>query len=236
MVDCQSAIITAASNEIPKNFSMLSQDIRRKAKHLNVPIKLYWIAGHAKVKGNEKADQKAKEGANMAKTDTQNNKSKYISLSEAKNRIKLNAIRRWNQKWQRQHSKSLKQTITVGNYKSKHQRKTEVTVNRMILDHNKLKANLHKIMPKAYTSPLCTCGQQEETVNHVLLNCPLYEKERMEMINTIEVGFIKNKTHQSNRRINTETLLGLNPRQKPEMQQTISNALDVFLTSSQIEI
>ena len=106
----------------------------------------------------------------------------------------------------------------------------------MILDHNKLKANLHKIMPKAYTSPLCTCGQQEETVNHVLLNCPLYEKERMEMINTIEVGFIKNKTHQSNRRINTETLLGLNPRQKPEMQQTISNALDVFLTSSQIEI
>ena len=118
MVDCQSAIITAASNEIPKNFSILSQDIRRKAKHLNVPIKLYWIAGHAKVKGNEKADQKAKEGANMAKTDTQNNKSKYISLSEAKNRIKLNAIRRWNQKWQRQHSKSLKQTITVGSYKS----------------------------------------------------------------------------------------------------------------------
>ena len=236
MVDCQSAIITAASNEIPKNFSTLSQDIRRKAKHLNVPIKLYWIAGHAKVKGNEKADQKAKEGANLSKIDNQNNKSKYISLSEAKNRIKMKAIRRWNQKWQRQHSKSLKQTITVGNYKSKHQRKTEVTVNRMILDHNKLKANLHKIMPKAYTSPLCTCGQQEETVNHVLLNCPLYEKDRMEMINTIEVGFIKNKTHQSNRRINTETLLGLNPRLKPEMQQTISKAIDVFLTSTKIEI
>ena len=111
--------------------------------------------------------------------------------------------------------------------------KTEVTVNIIILDHSKLKANLHKIMSKA---ALCTCGQQEETVNHVLINCPMYEKEKMEMINTIEVGFIKHKTHQSNRRINTETLLGLNPRQKPEMQQTISNALDVFLTSSQIEI
>jgi len=56
------------------------------------------------------------------------------------------------------------------------------------------------------------------------------------MINTIEIGFIKNKTPFANRRINTETLLGLNPILKPEMQHTISRAIDDFITSSMIEL
>ena len=234
MVDCQSAIITASSSEIPNNFSTLTQDIRRKAKLLNVPVKLYWIAGHAKVKGNDKADAKAKEGAEAAKNCNLYT-AKYISLSEAKNRVKLNAVKRWNQKWNRQNSKCLKQTITLGKYRSKHKRKTEVTVNRLILDHNKLKGNLHKIMPIAYPSPLCACGK-EETVHHLLLDCPLYETERMLMINRIEIGFIKHKIHHAFRRINTRTLLGLNPDLKPEMQNTISSAIDDFLTSSKIEV
>ena len=197
-------------------------------------MKLYWIAGHAKVKGNDKADAKAKEGAEAAKNGNLN-AAKFISLSEAKNRVKLNAVKRWNQKWKRQNSKCLKQTITIGKYRSKHKRKTEVTVNRLILDHNKLKGNLHKIMPIAYPSPLCACGK-EETVHHLLLECPLYETERMLMINQIEIGFIKHKTRHASRRINTETLLGLNPDLKSEMQNIISSSIDDFLTSSKIQV
>ena len=130
----------------------------------------------------------------------------------------------------------ISQTVSIGNYRSRYHRKTEVIVNRLILDHNKLKGNLHKIMPKFYPSPLCACGTEEETANHILLNCSLHTVDRIKMIHQIEIGFIKTDTPLDYRKIDTTTILGLNAHLKPEIQNIISQAVDRYISVAKFDI
>ena len=93
--DCQSAIKTAAADEIPSNFSILSQRIQINAAKLTGPIKLTWVAGHANIGGNEAADKLAKEGATSALNDNDARDNNNVSCREAKSRLRCNAVKKW---------------------------------------------------------------------------------------------------------------------------------------------
>ena len=57
---------------------------------------------------------------------------------------------------------------------------------------------------------LCLCEQATEDTKHYLLECTLYEEQREEMINSIELSYVQNDTLLALRVINVPTLLGGN--------------------------
>ncbi len=82
-------------------------------------------------------------------------------------------------------------------------------------------------------TPTCPCGLEEETVPHLLLNCPLTTgtEARDAMVTKIETGYIKRTTEPHLRSITTNTLLGANYAIKPQMKSVIDYALIDFVKS-----
>ena len=56
-------------------------------------------------------------------------------------------------------------------------RREQVAIFRLRTNHNRLNAHLFKKF-KIGASPLCTCGVEEQTAEHVLQNCTLLEEAR----------------------------------------------------------
>ena len=56
-------------------------------------------------------------------------------------------------------------------------RKQQVILVRFCTGHNRLNSHMHRKL-KLAPSPTCPCGREEQTVEHVLQRCPLYEATR----------------------------------------------------------
>ncbi|KAJ4449250.1 hypothetical protein ANN_00647 [Periplaneta americana] len=54
----------------------------------------------------------------------------------------------------------------------------------MTTGHGKLRAYLHRF--RIIESPICPCGQQEQTVNHVIFDCNIVTRQRNDMIRKIQ--------------------------------------------------
>ena len=58
-----------------------------------------------------------------------------------------------------------------------HMHKQQVILVRLRTGHNRLNSHMHCKL-KLAPSPTCPCGREEQTVEHVLQRCPLYEATR----------------------------------------------------------
>ena len=231
--DCQSALKIATSNDISSNFCLLSKNIKENAARINGNIRMIWIAGHASIEGNEKADVLAKEGAASAP----GNRDLFvtqISSSEAKTRLNANAVKRWKDRWRRQNTGHCLVQDIDSNRRIRHtySREVECKVYRMALQHTRLEENMHKMYPAAHPTPACECRQGTGTVDHYLQHCSLYVEQREEMINTIEHEFRRQNTDPNDYDTSTRSLLGLNKAFNPTLQSTIASALSRFLTKT----
>ena len=185
--DCQSALKTATNDEISLNFSSLSQNIKKNAAKIKGTIKLIWIAGHADIDSNEKADALAKQGA-AAAPKCKDLGFDNLSCSEAKTRLRSNAIKKWKCRWLRQNTGStmVEQINPKRKLKQVYSREVEVKVHRMILQHTKLEEHMHQMYPEANPTPFCECYSDTGTVDHFLQSCPTHCIARSTMLNTIE--------------------------------------------------
>ncbi len=71
LLDCESAITRISSIELHTSHQLVIDDIRQGVHNLKsrgTKIHLHWIAGHVNYKGNELAEQAAKEAAQEAVT------------------------------------------------------------------------------------------------------------------------------------------------------------------------
>ena len=188
--DCQSAIKTAAADEIPTNFPVLSQRIKMNAAKLTGPVILIWVAGHANIGGNETADKLAKEGAANATNDDDARESYRVSCIEAKSRLQCNVVKK-RMRWTRQNTgRSYQQVINPKRkLRRTYCRKVEVKVSRLILQHTNLEENKHKMFPLAQISPACECGAETGDVEHYLLRCTKFDTQREEMVDAIHAGY-----------------------------------------------
>ena len=236
MSDCQSALHIAASDELPPNFSGLADNIKRHTEKIDGTIFLNWVAGHANIEANERADALAKEGATNAKhADLPIN---IISCSEAKSCIKANALFMWKCRWLRQSSgRSYLQEINPKRrLRHIHEREIETKIHRLILQQTNLEEDLHRMLPDFHTSPACECGVEAGTVSHYLLRCPTFDDQRNKMHDAIYAGFQKHNINPNDRVVDERTVLGLNEHLPSEMHTIILHALKLYLITAKKSI
>ncbi len=159
-------------------------------------IKVMWIPGHAKIEGNERADEEAKKAAKNPSTGLP---FKHKPLRSARGRlIKAEANQQWRSTWNnntrtahalRRFMKTKGFQIGGKYYNRISNRKAAATLVRLRTGHCGLKQYLYRF--KQADSPYCDCGDGKETVEHYLLECNLYTVERNTMRKGVGTGRMK---------------------------------------------
>ena len=106
--------------------------------------------------------------------------------SALKRRIKEDAKRQWQVEWNNSRTgNALRRIISKGArvgpklYKHIVGRYIATTIAQLRTGHCRLNKYLHRF--KLKTSPYCECGYGQETVEHYLMECPRFIKERKEL-------------------------------------------------------
>ena len=201
-------------------------------------MKLTWVAGHANIGGNETADALAKEGAIKATTDPDIRGTFNISCSEAKSRLKCNAVKKWRSRWKRQYTgRSYQDTIDPHRkLKRIHCRHIETKINRLILQHTNLEEDKHKMFPDAHPTPACECRAEAGDVEHYLLRCSVFDSQRSNMVDAIHAGYQKLNIDPNEQVYDVKTILGLNTSLCPDMLSIIATALSRYITATRKSI
>ena len=153
-------------------------------------IQFCWVKAHVGVQGNETADTLAKEAATS--TDTPECYDK-VPKSVVKSELELLSVEKWQMEWDR----STKGQITkqyFPNIADRLKIKLNLTHNfiLMVTGHGEINSYLHRF--KISEKPLCPCGNQDQTTDHLLFECDLLQTERGKFINN----------HSENRRVADE--------------------------------
>ena len=76
---------------------------------------------------------------------------------------------------------------------------------RIVSGHNRLADNMYKM--KLKDSPDCDCKEARETVEHVIMNCKKFYKEREHLMNRIETIYLKNDVRKDRRGLSFNNIL-----------------------------
>jgi len=155
----------------------LIEQIRTKVQEMEQRkwrVEFRWIKAHAGHRGNEMVDQQAKEAAKNKKIEECYIKiPKSVVMSEQKEQCV-----KW---WQREWTETTKGAITKAFFPKIEDRlnlRLNATPNftAIVTGHGNIKAYLHKY--KIIDNPRCPCRKGQQTVQHIISDCPLLEKER----------------------------------------------------------
>ena len=170
------------------SYDITSNHIKELLYELNkrFSVKLHWVKAHCGIYGNEVADRTAKLGH-------KNNKTELYPLEqeEIQTLIQHCFLTHWNSYRKNEVLRSHKGThlwniqseIKYNNFVFMKNRRHEVTLARLRLGHAATKSYLYRF--KLSDSNECdNCGA-EETIEHVLTECPQYQHQRNKLITEI---------------------------------------------------
>lgn len=174
--DSLSAVLKISSNIIHCPEDYIICNIKNILKSLNeskFETILVWVPGHLGIEGNEKADSLAKLG-----TISGSNPFDFrIPISDVFPILKSNMIRSWEGNWA--NTKTLTGAFYAGIqnhipnkpwFHGKKKSKRFIScISRMRIGHCSIASHLFKI--RVLDSPLCQCGVENETLDHVFFNC-----------------------------------------------------------------
>jgi hypothetical protein len=137
-------------------------------------VEFRWIKAHAGRRGNELADQQAKEAA---KNKIIEERYKKIPKCVVTRELTELSVRQWQREW----TETTKDAITKAFFpkiEDSLKLRLNVTPNftTIVTGHGNIKAYLHKY--KIIDDPTCPCQKGQQTVQHIIFDCPLLEKER----------------------------------------------------------
>lgn len=140
-------------------------------------IALHWIKAHVGMAGNERADELAKNAALRSKLAPAYDK---FPLSFAKHTIRQKTIQEWQDRYLSSETASVTRLFfkdvralrkIIGEVGNRN------TMAQLFTGHGGFRQYLHRF--KLAETPYCACDdQREETVSHILTECPRFGPER----------------------------------------------------------
>lgn len=137
-----------------------------------------WIPAHVGVWGNERADSLAKKALERPEPDVTVN----LGRGEVKVLIQRAVVKQWQMLWDREskgrHMYSIQKEVgkvaKVGG-----SRRDEIVIARLRIGHTLLNSTQCRF-GRVASGQCLGCRMEEETVQHILFECPVYEEERKE--------------------------------------------------------
>ncbi|XP_042577199.1 uncharacterized protein LOC109095263 [Cyprinus carpio] len=155
-----------------------------RTRQLGIIIHILWIPAHMGVVGNEVVDSLAKQAIKFTEVDI----NIALSKTEIKSIIAKEIRKKWQNEWDSgnkcRHLYNIQGTVglerrNIGN------RRKDVLISRMRIGHCLLNQSMFKI-GKHQTGYCDKCSSEiMETVEHVLLKCEAYARERVKLFQAL---------------------------------------------------
>ena len=227
--DCQSAIQSISTTNIHSSHQDIIDNILRNItiiQKAGITVNLNWIAGHVKLQPNEIADENAKTAAESAKE--MERSSSHTSANLIKQEIKQKSVEKWQNSWEKSDTGrwlfEFMPEVSEKRYHSNFPKPLETKLLRLLTGETRLKDNMYRF--KFVDSPNCDCDRDRQTIEHVLLHCPLFSSAREKMINSIEMTYCMKKTPSSERQLTMSTLLAPNHKSHETRSCVLDASLD----------
>lgn len=131
-----------------------------------------WVPSHTGIKGNEEADQAAKESLKEVIS------YQYENTCRDRYKLLINLIReQWQHEWITSTTELTKTKKTIAEWKTSNQANStfEVALARLRIGHTRI---THDWILSRTPQPGCTTCQKLLTVEHIIAECPIYQQER----------------------------------------------------------
>ncbi len=186
------------------SLNMIVNDIHTVLDSLNskgIIVRFSWVKGHSGIYGNELADEMAK------KASTSHLRISYdkMPLSFTKKMLREKYINIWNNNYIISNTGNITKLYFPTVYHRLHLRELtpDFITTQFLTGHGKFNAYLYRF--KVKTSPECECGNPEQTIEHLINDCPRYLEFRMQLyydLNSINQSQSTNFSHYT---LNSET-------------------------------
>ena len=157
-----------------------------------------------------------------------------MSLQTVKREVRKQLSKEWQRSWDRQSEGGansyycLKPKVPNERFHSVGKKRVEAKLIRVQTGHSRLRDHFNKLFPDE--SPNCQCGNNRQTVNHIMLDCHLLQKEREDLMDKVELCYVKHQTPIWEREVNASALL--HPRHTSQQTRIeVTRAVLTFLNS-----
>ena len=176
--DSRSVIQSMARNSELSPLLTLVLDKHQELNEAGVKIQFLWIPGHSGIKGNERADQIAKDALTFVRI-TQ----LPSDFSSLKSSIRRAIYAYWQSQWENNGTqtqlKTLKPKIQDWSSAYRKNRQEEKVLARLRIGHTYL---THHFIYSKDPRPRCTQCAQTLTVKHIIFNCQKFERYRRPLV------------------------------------------------------
>jgi ribonuclease HI len=167
------------------NHNNLVEEIRKLTLQMqrdNFELRFVWFKAHVGILGNDVADHLARSAARNGSLQVCYDR---IPKSNVLLEIEEVSVTQWEREWQ----STPKGEITKSFLSTVKERMKETlhltsNVTKLIRGHGKLRSYFQRF--KILDNPTCPCCADQQTVDHIVYECIIFEEERSSLVNSIQ--------------------------------------------------